>query len=154
MSITVKKASVEDICDVIEFLNKCFVHAWSDENVFSELINEKCTYFSMYDDDKLIAFGGYQDIVGQGHITTMGVDKAYRGNQYGNMLLEIIIKYALKKGIKEITLEVRESNIIAINLYEKFGFKIYGKRKNYYVDNNEDAYIMWRFEDKIGRENE
>ena len=45
------------------------------------------------------------------------------------------------------TLEVRESNYSAINLYESVGFKIYGKRKNYYADNHEDAYIMWRFED-------
>ena len=44
------------------------------------------------------------------------------------------------------TLEVRESNITAINLYESMGFKIYGKRKNYYADNHEDAYIMWRFD--------
>ena len=45
--------------------------------------------------------------------------------------------------IKYITLEVRISNIPAISLYEKYGFKSLGTRKGYYQDNNEDALIMW-----------
>ena len=45
--------------------------------------------------------------------------------------------------IKYITLEVRVSNIPAIKLYEKYGFKSLGTRKGYYQDNNEDALIMW-----------
>ena len=45
--------------------------------------------------------------------------------------------------VKFLTLEVRESNSKAISLYEKFGFKSLGKRKNYYQDNGEDALIMW-----------
>ena len=45
--------------------------------------------------------------------------------------------------IKYITLEVRVSNVAAISLYEKFGFKSIGVRKKYYQDNNEDALIMF-----------
>ena len=44
--------------------------------------------------------------------------------------------------IKTVTLEVRSSNIEAIALYEKYGFREYGVRKGYYVDNREDALIM------------
>jgi ribosomal-protein-alanine N-acetyltransferase len=42
------------------------------------------------------------------------------------------------------TLEVRKSNIVAQNLYKKYGFVEYGIRPRYYADNNEDAVIMWR----------
>ena len=44
-----------------------------------------------------------------------------------------------------ITLEVRESNLPALKLYEKLGFKVAGKRKKYYSDNGEDALIMWLY---------
>ena len=40
------------------------------------------------------------------------------------------------------TLEVRVSNRGAQSLYDKYGFKRAGVRKRYYLDNNEDAYIM------------
>ena len=47
------------------------------------------------------------------------------------------------RGDKDIFfLEVRISNLSAQRLYEKYGFKIAGTRKNYYADNGEDAYIM------------
>ena len=147
MSILVREAVITDIEDVIEFEKECFSNPWSDNSIYSELIHDKSYYFVFYDKDDLIAFGGYQDIVVQGHITTMGVKENRRGNGYGKDLLLILVKHALKKGIKEMTLEVRESNYSAINLYESVGFKIYGKRKNYYADNHEDAYIMWRFEE-------
>lgn len=42
------------------------------------------------------------------------------------------------------TLEVRASNMVAQNLYGKYGFLSYGKRPKYYSDNGEDAIIMWR----------
>ncbi len=41
------------------------------------------------------------------------------------------------------TLEVRVSNIVAQNLYKKYGFKLAGIRKEYYSNNKEDAMIMW-----------
>ena len=54
-----------------------------------------------------------------------------------------IIDDCYENKAKYITLEVRVSNIPAINLYEKFGFKSLGVRKGYYQNNNEDALIMW-----------
>ena len=42
------------------------------------------------------------------------------------------------------TLEVRQSNDVAIELYESFGFRAAGTRRRYYQDNGEDALIMWR----------
>jgi [ribosomal protein S18]-alanine N-acetyltransferase len=42
------------------------------------------------------------------------------------------------------TLEVRRSNLIAIHLYEREGFRAAGTRRRYYQDNGEDALVMWR----------
>ncbi len=45
---------------------------------------------------------------------------------------------------EQYTLEVRQSNGPAIELYERFGFRPAGLRRRYYHDNKEDALIMWR----------
>jgi [ribosomal protein S18]-alanine N-acetyltransferase len=42
------------------------------------------------------------------------------------------------------TLEVRRSNLLAIRLYEREGFRAAGIRRRYYQDNGEDALVMWR----------
>jgi [ribosomal protein S18]-alanine N-acetyltransferase len=42
------------------------------------------------------------------------------------------------------TLEVRRSNLVAIHLYEREGFRAAGLRRRYYQDNGEDALVMWR----------
>jgi ribosomal-protein-alanine N-acetyltransferase len=39
---------------------------------------------------------------------------------------------------------VRESNVGAIALYERYGFRAAGRRRRYYQDNGEDAVVMWR----------
>lgn len=49
----------------------------------------------------------------------------------------------MASGGRKMTLEVRVSNEIARNLYEKYGFERVGIRKGYYTDNQEDAIIMW-----------
>jgi ribosomal-protein-alanine N-acetyltransferase len=54
-------------------------------------------------------------------------------------ILEIAEEYRLQG----LTLEVRAGNDPAIALYEKFGFRVEGRRKAYYSDNHEDALIMW-----------
>jgi ribosomal-protein-alanine N-acetyltransferase len=54
-----------------------------------------------------------------------------------------LIQRAYQLGSRWLTLEVRPSNDVAVRLYEKFGFKVIGRRRGYYTDNNEDAIVMW-----------
>ena len=54
-----------------------------------------------------------------------------------------MIQRAYQLGSRWLTLEVRPSNDVAVRLYEKFGFKVIGRRRGYYTDNNEDAIVMW-----------
>lgn len=64
------------------------------------------------------------------------VDEDYRKKGIGSKLLKEIEK----NKVKNITLEVRESNKGAINFYKNNGFNVEAVRKNYYE--NEDGYLM------------
>ena len=76
-------------------------------------------------------------------ITTLSVHPDFRKQGVAQKLIFAIVDDCYKAKIKYITLEVRESNVAAISLYEKNGFKSIGTRKGYYQDNNENALIMF-----------
>lgn len=77
----------------------------------------------------------------EGHIMSIAVDPAYRGNGIGSALLTEAIERLIKKGARYIGLEVRVSNQGAIRLYQRFGFKKVKRVIGYYSD-GEDAYYM------------
>ena len=88
---------------------------------------------------------GYVSVWYQGeeaHITEIAVREPLRGNGIGELLLISAIEQALELDARVVTLEVRVSNSVAQNLYEKFGLTQKGVRKGYYTDNREDALIM------------
>jgi ribosomal-protein-alanine N-acetyltransferase len=91
----------------------------------------------------LIGYGGVWCVVDEAHITTIAVSPRYRGRGIGELLLNGLIDHAFDAGATMLTLEVRQSNTVAQNLYHKYGFHVAGTRKRYYTDNDEDALIMW-----------
>jgi ribosomal-protein-alanine N-acetyltransferase len=54
-----------------------------------------------------------------------------------------MLEEAQRRGARRATLEVRESNCVAQNLYKKYGFVPAAIRRGYYSDNNENAVVMW-----------
>jgi ribosomal-protein-alanine N-acetyltransferase len=81
-------------------------------------------------------------IVDEAHIATLAVLPEYRRNGIARQLLIHGLNQAAKQGTVIATLEVRENNIPAQELYREFGFVNVGRRIRYYRDNNEDAIIM------------
>jgi ribosomal-protein-alanine N-acetyltransferase len=77
------------------------------------------------------------------HVMNLAVDlDRQRGGLASALLTEL---YALVDDEEaRFTLEVRRSNLIAIHLYEREGFRAAGVRRRYYQDNGEDALVMWR----------
>lgn len=96
-------------------------------------------------EDRPEDIAGYVGLWFQGneaHITEIAVRERLRGNGIGELLLIGSVRVAMERGSTVLTLEARVSNFIAQRLYEKYGFKEVGIRKNYYSDNREDAVIM------------
>src|SRR5205823_6503942 len=83
-------------------------------------------------------YAGLWKMSDEAHITTVGVRANQQGKGYGHALMAALIQRAYHLGSRWLTLEVRPSNDVAVRLYEKFGFKVIGRRRGYYTDNNED----------------
>jgi ribosomal-protein-alanine N-acetyltransferase len=91
----------------------------------------------------VVGYAGLMLVVGEGHVTTLAIDPAWQRRKIGTRLLLALLRWALERGATALTLEVRVSNQPAQVLYRDFGFAPAGVRKNYYVDTNEDAIVMW-----------
>jgi ribosomal-protein-alanine N-acetyltransferase len=89
---------------------------------------------------------GYAGLMFSGtdaHVTTIAVDPQWHRHKVGTRLLLALARQGVTRGATGLTLEVRMSNEGAQAMYRQFGFAPAGVRKNYYVETNEDALVMW-----------
>ena len=77
------------------------------------------------------------------HLHNLAVRNEFRRQGLAYNMMNLMKDIAAQVGITRQTLEVRESNNEAINLYRKCGFVVKGRRPRYYTDTHEDALIMW-----------
>ncbi|MFB2894464.1 ribosomal protein S18-alanine N-acetyltransferase [Aerosakkonemataceae cyanobacterium BLCC-F50] len=82
-------------------------------------------------------------ILDEAHITIVAVSPEYQHQGLGQAMLLALLSRARQRGLERATLEVKASNQPAISLYEKFGFKLAGRRRGYYQDTGEDALVLW-----------
>jgi ribosomal-protein-alanine N-acetyltransferase len=94
------------------------------------------------DPGPVLGYGGFWLLVDEAHICTIAVDPHWRCRGLGELLLLSLLERGMALNASRSTLEVRASNQAARALYLKYGFEIVSRRKRYYTDNNEDAYIM------------
>ena len=90
----------------------------------------------------VLGYVGFWHVASEAHISTIAVAPDLRRQGLGELLLVHVIEQALADDVEFITLEVRVSNQAAQQLYEKYGFERTDRRKAYYSDNREDAWIM------------
>ena len=143
--IFIEKMYSDDIDAVIDIEAEVYgEHHWSKSSFYDEMHNNLAKYYiAKTENGEIIGYAGTWHILDEGHITTIGVKKAFQRNHVGEAIINKIIDDCYEEGIKYLTLEVRVSNEPAIALYTKYGFNSLGTRKGYYQDNNEDALIMW-----------
>lgn len=145
MEIITRSMEERDLDQIMIIESQSFTTPWSKESFILEITDNKLAKYIIAEiDGKVIGYGGIWLILDEGHITNIAVGKDYRGKGVGNKIIEALIGYCAVKEIRNMTLEVRQSNIVAQNLYKKYGFLEYGIRPNYYSDDHEDAVIMWK----------
>jgi [ribosomal protein S18]-alanine N-acetyltransferase len=134
----------EDLDQVCKIENSIFSRAWEKSGFLSSLQNKNNIYMVAEKNLEIMGYCGLWGIVGEGHITNMAVKETVRGQGIGYQMLSGLIEEAKNQGITVFTLEVRKSNVQALNLYDKFKFRSVGVRKDFYEAPKEDGIIMWR----------
>ena len=116
---------------------------WTIKN-FKDCIEKGYYSLVLKEDNKVIGFAILSVSTEESHLLNIGLTSLKRGRGLGRELLEKMIMAAEVMGSKKIFLEVRISNVIAIDLYKASGFKEVGLRKKYYrlQEGREDAILM------------
>ena len=136
-----KYISRDDISKIIDLDKLIFksCDCWPNEKYYKYLDDSNKSGLCVYHNDKLIGYILYKNLYNFINIDSLGVIYEYRNKGIGTLLIKFLINLA-KKNKMNIRLQVRISNIIAINLYSKLGFKKKSILKNYY--SNEDGWLM------------
>ena len=143
MNLDIEKMSVSDLDTISSELHSNFDDFWTASLLETEIKNENTLCLVAKLNNSIVGFACIWFSIDDVHITNIVTHIQYRNQGIASKLLEAIISRVQDKPL---TLEVRSSNIVAIHLYEKYGFEKIGIRKNYYTHNNlvEDAVIMTR----------
>ncbi len=128
----------EDVDKVSEIF-KNVIDGWSKKALSDSLANDSIKSFVLEDEKNVVAFISYL-VSDDAELVFVVTDKEKQRKGYG----EYLLKETLSQINLPCVLEVRESNISAIRLYEKLGFEMLGKRKNFYQNPTETAIIYKR----------
>ena len=146
MTTTLRSMQDADLEAVHEIECQIFSVPWSISTFAKDLMSDKTNYIVALSDGRIVGYAGLWKMFDEGHINNIGVHPDYWRQGIGEQLLLELLVRGRKMGILNFTLEVRASNTGAIKLYEKCGFVSVGERKNYYIEPNENAVIMWLYE--------
>jgi ribosomal-protein-alanine N-acetyltransferase len=129
---------------VLRIEAQVYPRPWSLSLFMSELaLRATRSYYVARVDGVVVGYCGLMMTGDDGHVTTIAVDPAWHRHKVGTRLLLNLARDAARRGARQLTLEVRVGNNGAQELYRQFGFVPAGIRKNYYVETNEDALVMW-----------
>lgn len=147
LEVTIRRMTMDDIPAVVAIDRLSFPNPWPERSYSYEL--KQNPYSRLFvaeahdgDYEQIVGFIGFWFVIDEAHISTLAVHPGFRGRQIGDRLLARALACVREVGGCLVSLEVRESNVAALKLYQKYGFEAVGRRKRYYRDNNEDAIVM------------
>lgn len=143
IDVEITKMRRRHLRKVISIESRVYPRPWSASLFLSELAQRSTrSYLVARHDGEVVGYAGMMFTGLEAHITNIAVDPTFQGCKVGTRLLLSLVIEAIARGAETISLEVRVSNVAARKMYEKFGFSVAGTRKGYYIETNEDAYIM------------
>lgn len=141
-SVEIRRMRTADLPRVMLIELSTFTMPWS-EATFRGLLRRKDSDLLVADYNGDIAgYAVFWAVMDQGELGNVAVDEDHRGRGIGSELIQAVMECAHERGVREIFLEVRKSNVRAQDLYKTFGFSEVGRRKNYYLEPLEDALVM------------
>jgi len=148
MDFYIKNVSKNDLAEILEIEKVCHARPW-DEKAFnveiSKFFSGLSFFFAARDktSDRLLGYVIADKIADYAHISNVAVAPEYRKNGIATGLLKQVERQVFAAGLSSLTLEVRDNNEAALEMYKKFGYEIKGRRPKFYEDKY-DGLIMWK----------
>ncbi len=132
------------LAEIAKLERICFVTPWTESMLEEELYNPAaCFIVAEGEDGSVLGYAGVHVVLDEGYIDNVAVQEGCRHLGVADAMVNLFCRFGEEK-LAFLTLEVRQSNLAAIHLYEKHGFSEVGRRKNYYKLPDEDAILMTR----------
>jgi ribosomal-protein-alanine N-acetyltransferase len=133
----------EDLSQVSDIERRSYDFPWS-HGVFRDCLLAGYTCIVLERADIVAGYGILSVAAGEAHVLNLCVDPEYRRLGYGDRLLDEMLRRAKAASVKEVFLEVRPSNVNALSLYRKKGFRQIAHRRAYYQARygREDAAVL------------
>jgi ribosomal-protein-alanine N-acetyltransferase len=133
----------KDLRGVLKIEEAVFPQPWSRRLFVEELAQRTSrAYRAAWVGHAIVGFAGQMFIDDESHVNNIAVDPLWQGHHLGVILMLDLVRTALDRGSRHLTLEVRVGNRPALALYQRFGMAPVGVRRNYYPT-GEDALVMW-----------
>jgi [ribosomal protein S18]-alanine N-acetyltransferase len=143
VEIEIAKMRRRHLRKVLSIEARVYPRPWSASLFLSELAQRTTrSYIVAKSEGEVIGYAGLMFTGKEAHVTNIAVDPDFHGRKVGSRLLITLVTEAIARGAQVISLEVRVTNNVAQNMYEKFGFSPVSIRKGYYIETNEDAIVM------------
>jgi ribosomal-protein-alanine N-acetyltransferase len=139
----IRKLTEADLDRVNEIEQSAYPYPWS-AGIFADCFRVGYDCSGLQVGRTLIGYAIQSHAAGETHLLNLCVAPDWQGMGYGSLLLEHAIRLARKQGCTSMFLEVRPSNPVGLSLYERRGFKVLGRRPDYYRSDGgrEDAIVM------------
>lgn len=130
------------VAQIAELEKICFSDPWSARSIASELENPLSLWLVALDGEAIAGYIGSQSVLDEADMMNLAVAPGYRRQGLGERLVLALLDRLGNRGVCRLSLEVRDSNVPALALYTKLGFRQVGLRPNYYLEPREDARIL------------
>lgn len=139
----IREMRPEELLLVCGLEKACFSDPWSLKSLEEGVQNPFDTFLVLEEEGTVLGYCMFRILAGEGELMRIAVWPQCQGRGLGKKLMEAMAGYSRDKGVLAVSLEVREGNKNARNLYKSCGFKEECVRKDYYKNPTEDAVIMW-----------
>jgi len=143
-ALVVRPMTLDDLDEVLDIERASFIAPWTPDLFVAEFGNPRSVkrVVTVGENGPVIGYVIFWIVLDEAHLMNVAVDEAFKRKGAAKLMLQKMIDECAGRGVRYVTLEVRKSNEAAIELYLRFGFKMVGLRKNYYVHEHEDAIMM------------
>jgi ribosomal-protein-alanine N-acetyltransferase len=150
LSLQFRRAGPGDLDGILEIERASFPVPWTEAGVVPELEDDgRHLPLVVFSDDEMVAFALIWIVADELHLVNFAVSPSRRREGIGQALLDEVLARARDRGTKIVTLEVRDGNDAARELYRASGFVEVALRPDYYPDTREDAVIMVKMLDGV-----